>query len=223
MLATISPANIHVDETLATLRYACQARRIVNRIRVNESEKDKIIRELRKEIDRLKSLHYEYERKRCNQSIEIVKEQHQESFSNNNVNTKVLNEVGIQCAVEDANIYKREIETLREQLAERMRELKCAEKSWLDRLHEAEQSRNMEMQILERNGLALEWKNSEKQACLANLSDDPILSGTLFYMLPFGRVRIGRKVFAPEDTKKSKVTCTPDIILDGPLIGRLHW
>lgn len=223
MLATISPASIHVDETLATLRYACQARRIVNRIRVNESEKDKIIRELKTEIDRLKSLHYEYERKRCNQSMELITEQQPESLSNNNINTNVLNELEKQCSAEDANFYKKEIENLREQLAERMRELKCAEKSWLDRLQEAEQSRNTEIQMLQRKGLALEWKNTGKQACLANLSDDPILSGTLFYMLPFGRVRIGRKIFRPEDAKKWNVTATPDIILDGPLIGRLHW
>jgi len=44
MLATISPANIHVDETLATLRYAGQARTIVNRVRVNEDPHDRLIR-----------------------------------------------------------------------------------------------------------------------------------------------------------------------------------
>jgi hypothetical protein len=44
MLATISPANIHLDETLATLRYAGQARTIVNRVRVNEDPHDRLIR-----------------------------------------------------------------------------------------------------------------------------------------------------------------------------------
>ena len=62
MLATISPANIHIDETLATLRYACQARTIVNRVRVNEDPHDRLIRELRAEVERLRSLREDYER-----------------------------------------------------------------------------------------------------------------------------------------------------------------
>lgn len=44
MLATISPANIHLDETLATLRYACQARSIVNRVHKNEDANERVIR-----------------------------------------------------------------------------------------------------------------------------------------------------------------------------------
>nr|XP_018905138.1 PREDICTED: kinesin-like protein K39 [Bemisia tabaci] len=55
MLATISPANIHLEETLATLRYACQAKNIVNTVRVNEDPKDRIIRELRTELQKYKS------------------------------------------------------------------------------------------------------------------------------------------------------------------------
>lgn len=44
MLATISPANVHIEETLSTLRYANQARNIVNVVRVNEDPKAKLIR-----------------------------------------------------------------------------------------------------------------------------------------------------------------------------------
>lgn len=222
MLATISPANIHVDETLATLRYACQARRIVNRIRVNESEQDKIIRELKTEIDRLKSLHYEYERKRCNESMEMEKEasQHSQYLANNSNNAMTPRGMEDASNTNNVNIYKAEIESLREQLEERKRELKMAEKSWLERLHEAEQFRKTEIQMLRRRGLALEWNIKEKQACLVNLADDPILSGTLFYILPFGRLRVGKKNYK---LKNDPNWNTPDIVLDGPLIGRQHW
>jgi kinesin family protein 14 len=44
MLATVSPANIHLEETLATLRYACQAGTIVNRVRINEDPQGRLIR-----------------------------------------------------------------------------------------------------------------------------------------------------------------------------------
>ncbi|XP_060602452.1 kinesin-like protein KIF14 [Ruditapes philippinarum] len=55
MIATISPANHHTDETLSTLRYAQTARSIVNIARVNEDPKAKLIRELRAEIERLRA------------------------------------------------------------------------------------------------------------------------------------------------------------------------
>lgn len=55
MLATISPASLHIDETLATLRYACQARSIVNRVKVNEDRNDREIHSLRAEVDCLRA------------------------------------------------------------------------------------------------------------------------------------------------------------------------
>ncbi|XP_076822922.1 kinesin-like protein KIF14 isoform X2 [Clavelina lepadiformis] len=54
MIATISPASCHMDETLSTLRYAKQARTIVNLVKVNEDPNAKIIRELKAEIAKLK-------------------------------------------------------------------------------------------------------------------------------------------------------------------------
>ena len=44
MLANISPSSAHVDETLSTLRYARQARTIVNSARVNEDATARLIR-----------------------------------------------------------------------------------------------------------------------------------------------------------------------------------
>ncbi|XP_062594579.1 kinesin-like protein KIF14 [Saccostrea cucullata] len=55
MIATISPSHLHIEETLSTLRYAKQARAIVNLARVNEDPKARMIRELKSEIDRLRS------------------------------------------------------------------------------------------------------------------------------------------------------------------------
>ena len=44
MLATISPSSRHSEETLSTLRYARQARNIINKVRVNEDPKARLIR-----------------------------------------------------------------------------------------------------------------------------------------------------------------------------------
>ncbi|KAF4083998.1 hypothetical protein AMELA_G00123810 [Ameiurus melas] len=56
MIATISPACSSYNETLSTLRYAAHAKNIVNKPRVNEDASVRLIRELREEIDRLKSM-----------------------------------------------------------------------------------------------------------------------------------------------------------------------
>ena len=55
MLATLSPADIHAEETLSTLRYADSAKKIVNKAIVNEDPKAKIIQDLLEEVARLKS------------------------------------------------------------------------------------------------------------------------------------------------------------------------
>ena len=54
MIATISPSSDNYEETLSTLRYANQAKRIVNNAVVNEDQNGKLIRELREEVDSLK-------------------------------------------------------------------------------------------------------------------------------------------------------------------------
>ncbi|XP_017019227.1 kinesin-like protein KIF14 [Drosophila kikkawai] len=197
MLATISPASLHADETLATLRYACKARSIVNRVKVNESPHDKIIRDLRAEVDRLKSLRNEYERQR--------------RLSGNNNNNPVPRKIIIETSVDDT-----EVEALRQQLAERERELSRAQKSWMEKLKEAEDQRKSELRLLKRRGLALELTADQKQACLVNLTADPILSGTLFYLLPQGLVRIGRGRLPGNSSTQ------PDIVLDGPLVALQH-
>lgn len=56
MICAISPSNNNYDETLSTLRYADQAKKIKCNAVVNESEADKKIRELQKENDELKNL-----------------------------------------------------------------------------------------------------------------------------------------------------------------------
>lgn len=194
MLATISPASLHIDETLATLRYACQARTIVNRVKVNEDPHDRQIRELRAEVERLQVLHQDYERQKRN---------------------SVTGAQTTRTIVIETSVDESEVDALRQQLAETEQELVQAQRSWMDRLREAENVRKTEMKLLQRNGLALEISAAQKQPCLVNLAADPMLSGTLLYILPLGLVRIGR----PRPSAFEQ----PDIVLDGPLVAFNHW
>ncbi|KAM4898429.1 stAR-related lipid transfer protein 9 [Sylvia borin] len=61
MIATISPASSSYNETMSTLRYAANAKNIINKPRVNEDANVKLIRELREEIDRLKTMLMSFE------------------------------------------------------------------------------------------------------------------------------------------------------------------
>lgn len=56
MICAVSPAEDNYEQTLSTLRYADQAKKIKNKPVVNESQTDKIIRELKAENERLKKL-----------------------------------------------------------------------------------------------------------------------------------------------------------------------
>lgn len=193
MLATVSPASIHLDETIATLRYACQARSIVNRVKVNEDPHDRQIRELRAEVERLQALHQDYERQNHRHSLSTPPR-------------KIIFE---------SMIDESEVIALRQQLSETEHELAQAQRSWMDRLSEAEKLRKTEMKILQQNGLAFQYSAAQRQPCLVNLAADPMLSGTLLYILPLGVVKVGRS--------KPTALKQPDIVLEGPLVASNHW
>nr|XP_046268168.1 stAR-related lipid transfer protein 9 isoform X2 [Scatophagus argus] len=69
MIATVSPSANSYNETLSTLRYAAHARNIVNKPRVNEDANVRLIRELREEIDRLKSMLLSFEMRNPSPSL----------------------------------------------------------------------------------------------------------------------------------------------------------
>lgn len=55
-VAAISPADCNYGETLSTLRYANRAKNIINKPTVNEDPNVRLIRELRDEITKLRSM-----------------------------------------------------------------------------------------------------------------------------------------------------------------------
>ncbi|XP_069697574.1 kinesin-like protein KIF14 [Periplaneta americana] len=202
MLATISPANIHLDETLATLRYACQARTIVNRVRINEDPHDRLIRELRAEVDRLRALREDYERRlKIGAPRRLLQ---QEKF--------------------DLQDKDQEIENLREQLKhsdEQLRQceeqLTQAQKSWIERLEDSGRVKSAELNHLRHCGVAVQFDGTQQSPCLVNLAADPSLSGTLLYLLPPGVVSIGRLRATMSESGQG-----PDIALSGPLVQPHH-
>uniref|UniRef100_A0AAQ4PJE1 plus-end-directed kinesin ATPase n=1 Tax=Gasterosteus aculeatus aculeatus TaxID=481459 RepID=A0AAQ4PJE1_GASAC len=56
MIAALSPADINYDETLSTLRYADRAKQIRCNAVINEDPNNRLVRELKEEVSRLKDL-----------------------------------------------------------------------------------------------------------------------------------------------------------------------
>lgn len=130
MLATISPASTHLEETLATLRYACQARSIVNRARVNESPHDRLIRELRLEVERLRALRQDYERSSLSSSSLIL--------------------------IDDSN--SEQLDDLRNKLMETENKLSEAQSNWERRFMETRETQMKELAEAEKYKAELESK-----------------------------------------------------------------
>lgn len=75
MICAISPARDNYDETLSTLRYADQAKKIKLEAHINQSETDKLIKELMDENERLKSLLAELEAKKDQTGADNIQSQ----------------------------------------------------------------------------------------------------------------------------------------------------
>ena len=91
MICALSPATNNYDETLSTLRYADQAKKIKNNAVVNESEQDKMIRELQSENEKLKEILAKFG---VTQLSEIGGAGLNVSFSTNNSNNVSFNAGG---------------------------------------------------------------------------------------------------------------------------------
>eukprot|EP01041_Mallomonas_annulata_P004119 gene4119-8190_t len=83
MIAAISPADYNYDETLSTLKYANRAKSIENAVTRNEDVNERVIRELKEEIERLRlQLESDASVGRTNPEIEHQLEEMQKSQQN---------------------------------------------------------------------------------------------------------------------------------------------
>lgn len=151
MLATITPANTHLDETLATLRYACQARSIVNRAHVNENPHDRLIRELRAEVERLRALRKDYERNSISSIVHI----------------------------DDSMNHTDELEELREKLSQTESQLMQAQLSWEQRFMETKQNQLEELAAAEKRKEELESHVRVLETVDMNVALSPIRTNFL--------------------------------------------
>lgn len=56
MIANVGPADYNFEETMSSLRYASEAKKIKNKPKINEDPKDAMIRQYQAEIEKLKRM-----------------------------------------------------------------------------------------------------------------------------------------------------------------------
>jgi hypothetical protein len=162
MVAAISPSDFNYSETLSTLRYANRAKNIKNKAIINEDANIAIIRELKEEIERLKSLLSHHE----------------------NGEKMIQNEKEKSRLVDDLEEARNIIESLQRtplEMERRSAELSQLRKQALDDAGLLEQE---EQPVILSDG-------NEHAPHFFNLNEDPMLNGMLVYFLKEGETTIG--------------------------------
>lgn len=156
-----------MQETLSTLRYADRAKQIKNTAIVNEDPNQKLIRELQEEVERLRKL----AEKSAPSEVEL------ESLT--------------AAARKEAEEAAREKSKLEEELAESKKLLEELNKSWDQKIKDAEAMESDRKRIMEEMGIAVS-EDELSMPQLVNINEDPMKSGAVIYALRGGTTTVGR-------------------------------
>ncbi|ORZ11074.1 hypothetical protein BCR42DRAFT_454115 [Absidia repens] len=223
MIAAISPADY--DETLSTLRYADQAKKIKNKAVVNEDPNAKMIRELKDELEVLRSRLHVY-------APEVVEELAAGSvhrLANNapggppagglamSASRSVLTDGKQEFEFVDTSGVKRKMTKLEivDQLQSSEKLLANLNETWEEKLKRTESIQIQRERALEELGIAVHKNNvgvyaPKKMPHLVNLNEDPLMSECLMYQLKPGITHVGRND-AMDATDSSQSTNTDGI------------
>ena len=193
MICALSPSNNNYEETLSTLRYADQAKKIKCNAVINESETDKKIRELQSENEELKTLLMKLQKGEMPITSFLKGQDKQEDDYINERTAKENDERAME--------MERRIKELEESLKANAMVMEEYEKTFEEKLKEEKE-----------NETAVEKHNFDVPH-LTNLNEDPFLSGQIYHNLEqINCLYIGRKNGDP----------TPHVILHGIGIQRNH-
>ncbi|XP_070929843.1 kinesin-like protein KIF1A isoform X19 [Macaca nemestrina] len=239
MVAALSPADINYDETLSTLRYADRAKQIRCNAVINEDPNNKLIRELKDEVTRLRDLLYA-------QGLGDITD-NVSDLENNNLNrggtvneapdplstvTNALVGMSPSSSLSALSSRAASVSSLHERILfapgseEAIERLKETEKiiaelneTWEEKLRRTEAIRMEREALLAEMGVAMREDGGtlgvfspKKTPHLVNLNEDPLMSECLLYYIKDGVTRVGR-----EDGERRQ-----DIVLSGHFIKEEH-
>ncbi|XP_039212328.1 kinesin-like protein KIF1A isoform X23 [Crotalus tigris] len=223
MVAALSPADINYDETLSTLRYADRAKQIRCNAVINEDPNNKLIRELKDEVARLRDLLYAQGLgdiidtnpvpggpKLTNALVGMSPSSSLSALSSraasvNSLHERIMFAPGSEEAIERLKETEKIIAELNE--------------TWEEKLRRTEAIRMEREALLAEMGVAMREDGGtlgvfspKKTPHLVNLNEDPLMSECLLYYIKDGITRVGR-----EDGERRQ-----DIVLSGHFIKEEH-
>ncbi|XP_063321465.1 kinesin-like protein KIF1B isoform X23 [Pelmatolapia mariae] len=240
MVAALSPADINYDETLSTLRYADRAKNIKCNAVINEDPNNKLVRELKDEVARLKELlraqglgdildNLKDIQNNKNRYLIASENQRPGHFSTAPIGSltaspssgSLCSQGGLQSVT---SIQERIMSTPGgEEAIERLKESEkiIAElnETWEEKLRKTEAIRMEREALLAEMGVAIREDGGtlgvfspKKTPHLVNLNEDPLMSECLLYYIKDGITRVGQA-----DAERRQ-----DIVLSGAHIKEEH-
>ncbi|XP_026010252.1 kinesin-like protein KIF1B isoform X30 [Astatotilapia calliptera] len=240
MVAALSPADINYDETLSTLRYADRAKNIKCNAVINEDPNNKLVRDLKDEVARLKELlraqglgdildNLKDIQNNKNRYLIASENQRPGHFSTAPIGSltaspssgSLCSQGGLQSVT---SIQERIMSTPGgEEAIERLKESEkiIAElnETWEEKLRKTEAIRMEREALLAEMGVAIREDGGtlgvfspKKTPHLVNLNEDPLMSECLLYYIKDGITRVGQA-----DAERRQ-----DIVLSGAHIKEEH-
>lgn len=201
MIAAISPADY--DETLSTLRYADQAKKIQNKAVINEDPNAKLIRELKDELSTLRDRLRVY-------APEVVEElAAQSAYKQENGSSSgggktplptrsTITNANQVLVFEDSKGSQKQMtkQEIVEQLTTSEKLLANLNETWEEKLKRTEEIHLEREQALKELGIMVDKNDMgifmpKSTPFIVNLNEDPLMSECLMYPIKVGKTRVG--------------------------------
>ncbi|XP_073708250.1 kinesin-like protein KIF1A isoform X3 [Garra rufa] len=227
MVAALSPADINYDETLSTLRYADRAKQIRCNAVINEDPNNRLVRELKDEVSRLKDLLYaqglgdiiETFRGPVEDFAGLKLTNAMTGMSPSPSLSALSSRAGSISSLHDRIMFSPGSEEAIERLKETEKIIAELNETWEEKLRRTEAIRMDREALLAEMGVAMREDGGtvgvfspKKTPHLVNLNEDPLMSECLLYYIKDGITRVGR-----EDASSRQ-----DIVLSGHFIKDEH-
>uniref|UniRef100_A0A3Q2P4Y7 plus-end-directed kinesin ATPase n=1 Tax=Fundulus heteroclitus TaxID=8078 RepID=A0A3Q2P4Y7_FUNHE len=214
MVAALSPADINYDETLSTLRYADRAKQIRCNAVINEDPNNRLVRELKEEVSRLKDLLFA---QGLGDIIEMTNAM--TGMSPSPSLSALSSRAGSIASLHDRIMFSPGSEEAIERLKETEKIIAELNETWEEKLRRTEAIRMEREALLAEMGVAIREDGGtvgvfspKKTPHLVNLNEDPLMSECLLYYIKEGITRVGRL----------DASSRQDIVLSGHFIQDEH-
>ncbi|XP_013979234.1 kinesin-like protein KIF1A isoform X17 [Salmo salar] len=214
MVAALSPADINYDETLSTLRYADRAKQIRCNAVINEDPNNRLVRELKEEVSRLRDL-------LLSQGLGDILEMTNAmtGMSPSPSLSALSSRAGSIASLHDRIMISPGSEQAIERLKETEKIIAELNETWEEKLRRTEAIRMEREALLAEMGVAMREDGGtvgvfspKKTPHLVNLNEDPLMSECLLYYIKDGITRVGRV----------DASSRQDIVLSGHFIKDEH-